>query len=46
VLPETVEENNYWNSILNQLVNSSSASMPTSSAVAPAAEAYSPVLEF
>jgi transcription factor MYB, plant len=45
VLPETEEEKNYWNSILN-LVNSSAASMPTSSAVAPAAEAYSPVLEF
>jgi transcription factor MYB, plant len=39
------EEKDYWNSILNLVNTSASASMPTS-AVEPEAEAYSPALEF
>ena len=39
-LQETEEEKNYWDSILN-LVNSSSMSLPTTSVVVPAPEAYS-----
>jgi transcription factor MYB, plant len=44
-LHEMEEEKNYWNSILNLVNTSSSASMSTS-ALAPEAEAYSPLLEF
>jgi len=40
LLQVTEEEKNYWDSILN-LVNSSSMSLPTTSVVVPAPEAYS-----